>query len=689
MSKTKKILLFLAVFITSFLLFSYHLQKELLTAYNLNQSVQILDREGKEIALLINEKESFSRYLDEVPGRFKELLIKKEDKYFFYHFGFNPLGIYRVGLKRYFGIGKRKASSTLSQQLVKILLEKEFDRSLKNKIFESFYTLSLEIFQNKEEILKMYVNSVHFGNQAQGLTEASRIYFKTDPELLTDSQILQLLITIDSPSLNNPARPKNKEFALSLAEKMKLTNQELIMDSHDKVVKNIQEYVRLSNTFFEVKSLSKDFSENNHLTLDKSLTEKIREIVQRNIENLSPKNVRHGAVMVIKFPENEILALIGSPDPLSFEDGYQINMLNRPRPIGSTVKPFIYLKSFEKGLRPYTLIDDREYKYATAYGLPLYPKNFDYRYRGEVNLHYALSNSLNVPTLKVLEYAGLENFYKFLEEDLEFKPVQNLDSYQLGIALGALEMSLWNLTKYFTIFPNQGVLKELKIYKNGDTETEKKVSEEKYIQLVNKILNDRKTGIDQFGLVSELNLFQENYALKTGTSRDFHDSWIVGFTPDFLVGVWVGNAENTPMEAISGQIGAGRIWSEVMQLIFHSQYNKKTPFNFNYLEEFYKTENIEYGLDGDDYEEILNILKERDTALILIPHHNDTFLLEKDTKIILQAKENVSWFIDQEFFGKGERKIFIPRKTGQYQIRADSFDETSQTITIYIQNFDF
>jgi len=682
--KTKKALIILAVFITGFLLSSYHLQKELVAIYDQGQSIQILDREGREIAILINEKETYARYLDEVPPRLKELLIKKEDRYFNYHLGFNPWSISQAGLS-YIGIGNRRGSSTISQQLVKIILEKELERSIKNKILESFYVLSLEIFQNKEEILKMYVNSVHFGNQAQGIAEAGRIYFRTDPELLTDSQILQLLAAIDSPSRNNPARARNKEIALFLAEKLEIANPELIMDSHDKVGNSVQQYARLSDTFFEARHLSGDLAENNQLTLDKSLTEKIRKIVQRNIEDLSPKNVKHGAVMVIKFPENEILAMVGSPDPLSFEDGYQINMLDRPRPIGSTIKPFIYLKAFEKGLRPYSLVDDREYKYATAYDLPLYPRNFDHQYRGEVDLHYALSNSLNVPTVKILEYVGLEDFYKFLEEDLEFKAIQSMDSYQLGIALGGLEMSLWDLSKYFTIFPNQGALKELKIYKDSDTEIEKKVSEEKYTQLVNKVLNDRITGIDQFGLVSDLNLFQENYGLKTGTSRDFHDSWIVGFTPDFLVGVWVGNAENTPMEAVSGQIGAGRIWSEVMQLLFHSDYNKKTPFNFDLLKEFYKKESIEYGLAGDDYQRNLNILREKDTALILLPHHNDIFLLEKDTKIILQAKENVSWFINQEFFGQGERKIFTPQRSGQYQIRAIGVGSTEKTITINIR----
>ena len=170
------------------------------------------------------------------------------------------------------------------------------------------------------------------------------------------------------------------------------------------------------------------------------------------------------------------------------------------------------------------------------------------------------------------------------------------------------------------------------------------IAKPEYIQLVNKILNDRKTGIEQFGLKSELNLFQGNYALKTGTSRDFKDSWLVGYNPDFLIGVWVGNTENEPTEEISGQEGAGTIWSEAMELLLNSEYNKKTPFDFSLIKEYNFDGNLEYGLAGDNYQKILNTLE--DNSLILNPHDGDNFLLEEGSQIILKAKENVKWFIN-------------------------------------------
>lgn len=679
------IVFLLAVFL--FLTVSYYLQRDLIANYDRQNSIIFKDRKGNELFILPNQKGYWARYVNKIPPRFEKLLIKKEDRYFYYHFGINPWSALRAGAG-YLGIAPKRASSTITQQLVKILLEKESERNLKNKIIESFYTLSLETYQSKETILKMYVNSVYFGNRAQGLAEASRLYFNSSPDLLTDGQILQLLATISSPTKNNPSKPENKKVALFLAKRLSVNSEKSTMNDILEIKKNMARYSHFDNSYFELRALINDQTESRQLTIDKELTEKIREIIKRNIDDLKPRNAKDGAAIVIKLPENEILALVGSPNPQSFKNGYKINMLIKPRPIGSTVKPFIYLKAFEKGARPYTMVNDREYKYITAIGFPLYPKNFDYKFRGEVSLHYALSNSLNVPAVKVLEYVGLENFYKFLENDLEFKPIQDLESYQLGIALGSLEMSLSNLAEYFTIFPNKGILKKLKIYQGKKNSPGKKIAKAKYIELINRILNDRKTGIEQFGLKSDLNLFQKNYALKTGTSRDFRDSWVIGYTPDFLVGVWLGNADNSPMEEITGQIGAGRIWSEIMETILNSEYNKKTDFKFGLIKEFYNENNIEYGLPDDNYEKSLNIM--RDDAFILNPHNGDVFLLEKNTEIILKAKQNanfneIKWFVDDKFLGTGENIVFAPKKAGQYRIKAKNSDGSQKIITIYIK----
>jgi len=681
-SVLKKILITLAILLAMFFAISFYLQSKLISLYDAQQSQIILDRMGKIIAILPNSKGYYARYIDSLPNELKNLLINKEDRFFYFHPGFNPVSMTQTALTK-IGMAKRKGSSTITQQLVKNLLSHELDRNIKNKILETIYAVALETFHTKEEILTMYANSIYLGNSTQGVEQASQMYFKIPPGLLNQAQILQLLATINSPSTNNPGKQSNKEIAINLGKRLGIDSNDLTFTDQDKVKTNISEFQSIKTSYFEISSFFKNQkNQTSQSTIDLELTKKVRGIIKRNIDELKVYNANNAAAIVIKMPENEILALVGSPEPDSFEKNYKIDMLHQFRAIGSTIKPLIYLKAFEKNLRPYTLVDDREYKYITAIGLPLYPKNYDLKYRGIISLHYALSNSLNVPSVKVLEWLGLEQFYAFLINDLDFKPIQNLEEYQLGIALGALEMKPIDLAKYFTIFANKGILKNLKIIDSPNEE--KLIADEKYIQLVNKIISDRKTGIEQFGLKSELNLSQSNYALKTGTSRDFRDSWIVGFTPDFLVLVWVGNADNSPTEKISGQIGAGRIWHEIMELLFNTQYNKKTEFDFNMLYEFDNQGNIEYGLDKDNYEEYKNLLLEEDQSLILLPHQNDTFFLEKNTQIVLRAKESVEWSVDNIYSGTGIEIIFSPTKSGTYIIKAETKTGHKETVSVKI-----
>ncbi|NIA18415.1 MAG: hypothetical protein GWO79_00880 [Actinobacteria bacterium] len=671
--------------------YSKRCAERLVEIYQKNESVVVSDRDGSIILIKPNELDYYSEYAENIDGEFKKFLLKKEDKYFYYHPGVNPFSVARALISHYSNDAKI-TSSTITQQLVKILLSNEFDRGVKNKIKEALFAISLEMHTDKDEILKMYVNSIYFGNRVQGVKGASRLYFGKEPELLSKTEKMQLLASISSPSASNPFTGLNKEKTELLSKKLSIpgVNPEILkLRENEKRKKDYLEYAN-SKESFELRSLGVNCEKRCELYMDSGLTKSVREILKINLQEFSGRDAFNGAVVVIKIPENELLAVVGSPDPSIDAYGYKINMAARARPIGSTVKPFIYLKGFEDNLRPYTRVDDREYKYIIGSGYAFYPKNYDYEYRGNVSLHYALSNSLNVPTVKVLEYVGLENFYDFLIRDLELSPVQNLENYQLGIALGGLEMDLLSLSYYFSIFPNNGKLSELKVYKNkpnnfttaANFNQNKKISDARFIQLINKILNDRVTGIEQFGIKSNLNLLQNNYAVKTGTSMEFHDSWTMGYTPDFLVGVWLGNSDNAPMDRISGQAGAGKLWSEVMNLLINSGYNKKTDFDFSLIKEYFNNENIEYGLAGDNYQEYKKLLL--DDKNILNPHDNDIFFLEEDTIIPLRSKENSFWYINGELAGEGKEYLFKPDEAGEIKIKA-VFNNSSEEIKIIIE----
>ncbi|MFH0791760.1 MAG: hypothetical protein V1905_00905, partial [bacterium] len=256
------------------------------------------------------------------------------------------------------------------------------------------------------------------------------------------------------------------------------------------------------------------------------------------------------------------------------------------------------------------------------------------------------------------------------------------------IALGALEMPLIDLARYFTIFPNNGVLRPLKTTVDCEidiqTTADKIIATPEYIELVNKILNDRKTGVEQFGINSELNLSQSNYALKTGTSRDFKDSWIIGYTPDFLVGMWVGNADNSSTNEVSGQTGAGMIWMQTMELLLGSQYNKNTPFDFSRLTEFKTPYGSDYGLSNDNPEAITNILENKDLSLIVNPHDGDNIVVDDNSIINLTADESVNWFVNSVFLGNGISLPYQPTITGKYTIKAAANDK-EETITIFVE----
>lgn len=665
----------------------------LLTRYRENESVVITDRYGIPIVFRQNGKAYYAAYAETIPDEFKRILLQKEDKYFYYHPGINPISALRAIARKL--QSRPPTASTITLQTAKILLGNEKNRTMAHKLKETIAALALETQLKKDDILIMYANSIYFGNGIQGIREAARFYFGVAPEFLTREQTLQLIATISGPSLRNPRSSSNIAETKKIAERLGISLEETAWQSA-----GIRPHRELfsHDAAFELPSLGIDCANDCNLTIDAALTKQIREILSKRIKNLESKNVKNGAVVIVKLPENEILSIVGAAEPASEGETSQINMAIAPRPIGSTIKPLLYLKGFEKGLRPYSLVDDREYKYTIADGFAFYPKNFDYAYRGMVSLHTALANSLNVPSVKVLEYIGIDAFSEFVTDDLGFTPIQPIETYQLGIALGGLEMNLLQLVRYMSILPQEGILKPLVLSKHnasinhalwtnmGDGEDdlkEKRVAPQAHAQLVSAILTDRLAGAEQFGLVSSLNLFQKNYAIKTGTSREFHDSWVIGYTPDFLVGVWLGNAENTPMDGVSGQLGAGTIWSEVMELLFHSPYNKKTPLGTNAIEPIMVDETLVYGLP-DELEEAHRdlLLRER---LILSPHEGDVILLEDMTEIPLTAKEGADWFLDGILIGQGKTILFAPTEARRYEIRAVR-GEKEESVSVMVRS---
>lgn len=662
--------------------------------YLAKKSAVITDNQKRIIKIQPNEDGAISIFKNSFPSSLIDALIKKEDRFFFWHLGLNPISILRATF-RYLNGERAPSSSTITQQLAKILLGQEQNRSLANKIKETFHSFALELHTSKHEIVTMYLNSAYLGNQTEGFESAANLYFSKSINDLTDEEMYRLLTTLNNPTGNQPFLKSNWQSAKKLADRLKLVSTSTGWEDRridEKKQKESWSKFLNNSASFELDNLGVIPKQDITFSIDQKLTESIRALVKKDIENIQDLSATNAAVVVITTGTNkknsELLTIIGSPNPEADAFGHKINMALKPRAIGSTIKPLIYLKGFEKGLRPYTVVLDKEYKYMIGSGFAFYPKNYDYTYHGLVNLHYALSNSLNVPAVKVLEFDGIEEFNSFLLKDLEFKPVQDINNYQLGIALGELEMNLLDLSYFFTIFPNEGQLKPLQISsdfpltsKNTNFNQNKLIADSRYVQLINKILSDRQTGVEEFGSNSSLNLPFKNYAVKTGTSREFHDSWTVGYTPDFVVGVWVGNAEDQPMKKVSGQTGAGQIWQEVMGLMLNSSYSRGRPFDFSLVNDFSDNGKMEYGLSGDDFEKQKNLMTEKN--LIIRPHDRDEFLFTEGASVVLEASESVEWSINGKVFGEGERYIFRPDMAETYKILAKGKNK-EESVVIYI-----
>lgn len=665
------------------LLFLFVLKEDAERRYASLLSVVIYDRNHEPIRVEPNGKGHYAREIDALSPSLKTALLLKEDAYFFYHPGINPLSLSRA-IYRKLTTGKSGGSSTLTEQLAKNLLATENERTVRHKLRELFYVAGMELFMSKETILTMYANTVYLGNQFQGFETGSQAYFNTTSAQLTPHEISSLLATLANPTARNPWKEENTDYARSLYTRLGYGGDYTPPLTRDSVRMN-------DRASFELRSLGVTCAHTCVTTLDTSLSAFIRDALARIILKEYDRGVKNGAVVVIDPKRHELLAIVGTPDPEKTTDGGQINMALQPRPIGSTVKPFIYLKGFMEGLRPYTLVDDREYRYSIATGYSLYPKNFDGSYHGEVTLHYALTNSLNVPSVKVLEYVGLPHFYTFLQDDLGFIPIQPLQSYQYGIALGGLEMDLLTLTHYFSLFPSNGILHPLHVSTESTTtlslpqartKPATKVAGDEYTALVTTLLRDRLTGVEQFGLVSNLNLTISEYAVKTGTSRDFHDSWVVGYTPDFVVGVWLGNSENTALSQVSGQSGAGVLWHDVMEYLIASPYNTGRPFDIHSVVQREVDGKNEWGLREDMSAEHRDLLI--DNRLILSPHDGDVFELGKENKIPLKSRAPLRWLVNGVTVGHGKELTYIPLHAGTYEIEGQSEYENGKREIISI-----
>jgi penicillin-binding protein 1C len=306
-------------------------------------------------------------------------------------------------------------------------------------------------------------------------------------------------------------------------------------------------------------------------TLDLTLQQTVEDTVAAELARLArqagEEHDLQSAVVVIENATGELLALSGSRSFFTSAEG-QVNGAWRPRSAGSTLKPFTYVLALERGTTAATILADTPIEYITPTGA-YEPVNFDRRFQGPVSIRHALANSLNVPAVKLLdEIGGPVRLHDCLVKDLRFTSLDPVATeYGLGLTLGNAEVRLLELANGYATLARLGEWKPVRFLRGSGAEAPRseatRVFDPDAAWLVSDILSDPRARALAFGLNSPLNL-PFRVAAKTGTSTDFRDSWTVGYTPDFTVGVWVGRFNNRPLNRVSGAMGAAPIFHQVM-----------------------------------------------------------------------------------------------------------------------------
>ncbi|MBI4059267.1 PBP1A family penicillin-binding protein [Candidatus Microgenomates bacterium] len=570
-------------------------------------STKIYDRNGESLYDVFVDKKRTAVKLAEIPPYVKQATVAIEDKNFYKHEGFDTSGILRAMLN-IATRGKIEGGSTLTQQLVKnVLLSSE--RTIFRKVREFILAVQIEHKFSKDQILEMYLNEAPYGGTAYGVESAAQTYFGKRVADLTLVEAAILAGLPQRPSVYSPfsstpkayiGRAQNvlrrmREDGYITSDQEKEANKELpnVVFANKGAGFKAPHFVTYVQGILEAK-YGKEIVENGGLkvttTLDSKLQEEAQKIVAEEIKKVESLHITNGASVVLDVNTGEILAMVGSKDFQAEDYDGQVNVTLSLRQPGSAIKPVTYLTAFKKGYTPSTMLMDVETVFPGGVGQPDYkPVNYDGKYRGPLQLRYALANSINIVAVKLLSLVGIKDMMK-TAYDLgitTLEPTQtNLSRVGLSVTLGGGEVRLLDITRAYTAFANGGKRVEpiaiLKVEdKNGKILEETKPTAGKQVitpqqaYLISHILSDNEARVDVFGRASSLVVPGRTVAVKTGTTNDKRDNWTIGWTAgQVAAGVWVGNNDNSPMKNVSsGVTGAAPIWRRIMQAALREKDN--------------------------------------------------------------------------------------------------------------------
>lgn len=542
--------------------------------------LEFTDRNGLPLRQCLAGNPGFSQRaaLPGIPQALIEATLAAEDKRFKAHGGLDCLASARAAWQWLRHGEIRSGGSTLTQQLIKISQPRP--RTLRTKLLEALQAMRLEQIWDKQQILEEYLNRVGYGNLCVGCASAARYYFgKPLPDLST-AECAFLAGLPQAPARLNPhlhferARQRQQRILERMRQNGMLNEADCARAKTEPL--RLRPPVRCFEAPHAVDLLlagRQDLSgaapgRSIRTTIDLPLNRLVEQMLRARVQRLQSQHVQNGAAVVLDNLTGEVLALVGSENYFAPAAG-QVNGVWAARSAGSTLKPFTYALAFEHGATPATLVADVPCEFATATGV-FRPVNYNHHFFGPMRYRLALANSLNVSAVKILHSLGGP---AVLRQRLQQCGLTTLtrpaEDYGLGLTIGNAEVRLIELTNAYACLARLGRWKPYQLVANDAAHPEEqsgglefRLFDKSVCYLLADILADNAARTPAFGALSALR-FDFPVACKTGTSSNFRDNWALGFTPEFTVGVWIGNFDGTPMEQISGVTGAAPVLHDI------------------------------------------------------------------------------------------------------------------------------
>lgn len=568
---------------------------------------KIYDRTGKVLLYTIyGEVKREPVSLEDVPDYLIKAVLAAEDANFYKHKGLDLRGIIRAIILNLKLKKPIYGGSTISQQLIRSTFLTT-QKTISRKIKEIVLTIELERKYSKDQILEWYLNQIPFGPNIYGVEEAARSYFQKSVKDINLAEAAVLASLIRAPSYYYPFGEhqdellQRKDYVLRRMRDLGFISEEEYQTAKNtKIVfkKNEQKLLAPHFTLYVKQYLEekygREFLETQGLkvitTIDLEMQKKVEEIVKNYDKWLINHGAYNAAVVVLNPKTGEILAMLGSKDYYGkpyppdctpgkdclFEPKVNVAVYGIGQQPGSAFKPIVYATAFKKGYSEYTIVMDTLTNFGKWGDKYYIPRNYDGRFRGPVTFKEALAQSLNVPAVKVLLwYAGIKESLE-TARDLGITTLNKDPSfYGPALVLGAGEVKLLELTGAYGVFANNGKRAKIKailkiidnkgnVLEDNTKASSRRVLSEEVAKKISDILSDNKARAPMFGWNSPLYFPGHFVAVKTGTTDSFKDGWVVGYSHSVVVGMWVGNNDNTPMKKYPAVTIAGPVWHQIM-----------------------------------------------------------------------------------------------------------------------------